>query len=267
MRRTIIVILAAVALLVGLGFAVVASGSGSTVTRARLERSLPATFAHLYVQQTRLLGRHDVTVGSLDAQAMCDKHGPEVADVGPGGDWVCLMSWNDPQVPMPTEGYGKFELNVHSNDCYTAAGPTKLTGYLTIADTHGKEVTNPVFEFDGCFDPHGDNSATGVRFPSVFNTTSASVSPDGQGQIRVKVSCGTGSDGCRGTAVATAGDASLGAVRFNVQEEATSTLVFPGELPTGATEVTLQITTRAGVAGSDSVVIPVEARSPSFDGS
>ncbi len=54
---------------------------------------------------------------------------------------------------MPTEGYGKFELNVHSNDCYTAAGPTKLTGFLTITDAHGKEVTNPAFEFDGCFDP------------------------------------------------------------------------------------------------------------------
>ena len=33
------------------------------------------------------------------------------------------MSWTDPKVPMPPEGYGKFELNVHSNDCYTAGGP------------------------------------------------------------------------------------------------------------------------------------------------
>ena len=24
------------------------------------------------------------------------------------------------------------------------------------------DVPNPVFEFDGCFDPHGDNSPTGV---------------------------------------------------------------------------------------------------------
>jgi hypothetical protein len=32
--------------------------------------------------------------------AMCDKHGADVADVGPGGDWNCLMSWTDPEVPM-----------------------------------------------------------------------------------------------------------------------------------------------------------------------
>ena len=79
-------------------------------------------------------------------------------DVGAGGDWNCLMSWTDPNVPMPAEGYGKFELNVHSNDCYTAGGPSKLTGFLTMTDTRGREVTNPVFEFDGCFDPNGDNT-------------------------------------------------------------------------------------------------------------
>ena len=56
---------------------------------------------------------------------------------------------------MPPEGYGKFELNVHSNDCYTAGGPSKFVGLLTITDTHGNDVTNPAFEFDGAFDPDG----------------------------------------------------------------------------------------------------------------
>ena len=43
---------------------------------------------------------------------------------------------------MPPEGYGKFEVEVHSNGCYTAGGPSKLVGFQTITDTRGREVTN-----------------------------------------------------------------------------------------------------------------------------
>ena len=135
MRRTLLTALIALIVVLGLGGAVVAaSGGASSVTRARLERALPGTFANLYVNRARLQGRDDLTPESLNAQAMCDKHGAQNLDVGPGGDWVCLMSWNDPQVPMPPEGYGKFELNVDSNGCFTAVGQTKLTGFLTITD-------------------------------------------------------------------------------------------------------------------------------------
>ncbi|GAA3290792.1 hypothetical protein GCM10020218_062250 [Dactylosporangium vinaceum] len=34
-----------------------------------------------------------------------------------------------------------------------AGGPSKLVGLATITDTHGNDVTNPVFELDGAFDP------------------------------------------------------------------------------------------------------------------
>ena len=120
------------------------------------------------------------------------------------------MSWHDPQNPMPTEGYGKFELNVHSNDCYTAGGPSKLTGFLTLTDKAGKEVTNPLFEFDSCFDPHGDTSPTGHRFPSVVGVLGSSVNPDAQGKAGVQLSCGTGAGGCAGTVKVTAGGTNLG---------------------------------------------------------
>jgi hypothetical protein len=53
------------------------------------------------------------------------------------------------------EQTGKFELQARSNSCYTAGGPTKLIGLVTITDTRGKDVPNPVFEFDGCFNPKG----------------------------------------------------------------------------------------------------------------
>jgi hypothetical protein len=152
---------------VGAGVAVFALGAcgGSDVTKARLERSLPVTFSNLYVQQAKLLGHKGISVQSLHARAMCDKGGPKVADRGTGADWICLMQWSDPNVKLP-DGSGKFELNAHSNDCYTAGGPSKLVGLQTITDTHGNDVANPVFEFDSCFDPAGTNAPTGVWFPT-----------------------------------------------------------------------------------------------------
>src|SRR4051812_36690362 len=86
-----------------------ASTSHSSVTRARLERDLPRTFSNLYVQQAALLGNKGITVKSMHAQAQCDKGGPNVPDRGPGADWICYMSWHDPNVDetiMP----GKFEV-------------------------------------------------------------------------------------------------------------------------------------------------------------
>jgi hypothetical protein len=136
--RSLVAVLAVVLLVGGAAGAVALRGGDSSVTRPRLERSLPALFANLYVQQARLVGHDDVTAASLHARAMCDKHGPDVPDVGPGGDWTCLMSWDDPHLPMPAEGYGKFELNVHSNSCFTATGPSKLIGFITLTDTKGR---------------------------------------------------------------------------------------------------------------------------------
>src|SRR3954451_1631759 len=91
---------------------------GSDVTRARLERSLPPAFERLYVQQAQLLGHKGITVASLRANAQCDKGGKDVPDRGPGADWICLMTWQDPNLPAGTLP-GKFEVNAHSNDCYT----------------------------------------------------------------------------------------------------------------------------------------------------
>jgi hypothetical protein len=259
MRRTILAVLAALVAVLALGSAVLAGGGGSsTVTRARLEKTLPVTFANLYVQQAGILGRDDLTPASLHAKAMCDKHGPDVADVGPGGDWTCLMSWTDPDVPMPAEGYGKFELNVHSNDCYTAAGPTKLTGFLTITDTAGKEVTNPLFEFDGCFDPNSDNTQTSVAFPSLLSVTSTTLTPDSQGRTGLQVTCGTGSEGCSGTVTATAGGVDLGTTPIDLQEESTATLAVPNPVPDGVDQVSFQLELKTGVGPSDPVSLPVQ---------
>ncbi len=258
MRRIILVALIALVTVVAFGSAVAAGGHGSSVTRARLERSLPVTFANLYVEQARILGRDDLTPESLHAEAMCDKHGPDVADVGPGGDWVCLIGWTDPKMPLPPEGYGKFELNVHSNDCYTVTGPSKIIGFLTITDPRGLEVINPVFEFDGCFDPNGDNTSTGVAFPSLLSVTSTSVAPDDQGRVGLQVSCGAGRGGCLGTVTAKAGGRDLGPLPYSLQEQSTGTLTLPTSVPDSANEVSFRLRSATGVGPTSPVPLPVQ---------
>ncbi|GAA1977090.1 hypothetical protein GCM10009798_42890 [Nocardioides panacihumi] len=256
MRRTVIPILATLVAVVAIAagaFAV--NGGSSSITKARLERSLPTTFSNLYVQRARIQGRTDVTAASLHATAMCDKGGAALPDVGPGGDWNCLMSWTDPQVPMPQEGYGKFELNVHSNGCYTAGAPSKLVGFMTMTDATGRTVTNPVSEFDGCFDPQGDNTPTGNSFPSLLSVLSTTVQPTVDHRAPIQISCGTGDGGCAGTVSATSGGVSLGSMGYAVKEEQTATLTLPDPMPAGASDVTFTFAPTKGVASTKPTTI------------
>jgi hypothetical protein len=176
-------------------------------------------------------------------------------DVGPGSNWNCLVSWTDPHVPMPPEGYGKFELDVHSNGCYTAGGPSKLVGFQTLTDARGREATNPVYEFDGCFDPHGDNAPTGNEFPSLLTVTTTALLPDPDHKVSLQVSCGTGIRGCVGTVSAAAGSTPLGTVPFDVPEEQTARLPFPTPVPDGAQSVTFTVSVSTGVGPTSPVTV------------
>jgi hypothetical protein len=120
------------------------------VTKARLEQSLAPTFANLYVQRARILGEPGITVASTAASADCDRGGPKVADVGPGADWICMVAFHDDH---GQDQVGKFELHVLADSTYVAGGPSKLIGLAVITDKDGKDVPNPVFEFDAGFDP------------------------------------------------------------------------------------------------------------------
>jgi hypothetical protein len=254
MRRFIISVIAALVLVVAVGGGVLAgTGGGSSVTQARLERALPANFANLYADQAKLLGHEGITPESLNARAMCDKGGAVEDNIGPGSNWNCLVSWTDPNNPMPVEGYGKFEVSVHTNGCYTAGGPSRLVGFQTITDTHGRQVTNPVYEFDGCFDLDGDNTPTGNEFPSLLNVTTTTLLPDAHRRISLQVSCGTGSTGCKGSVRATAGDTELGIVPVDLLEEQTANLHFPTPVPAGADSVTFTITVIEGTGSKGPV--------------
>jgi hypothetical protein len=189
---------------------------------------------------------------------MCEKGGPDMPDVGPGSDWICLVGWADPNVPMPPEGYGKFEVTVHSNDCCTVGGPSKLVGFQTINDRRGRTVTNPVYEFDGCFDPNGGTTATGVSFPSVLQVTSTVLTVDPDGKTGVQVRCGAGDGGCIGVMTVSDGSTTLGTVRYDMLEQATPTLAVPVALPLDATERTFTFTPTSGVAPPKQTTLPIQ---------
>jgi len=121
------------------------------VTKARLERSLDPVYTNLYLQQAKILGHPQFSAADLASNTTCHRGGPKVKDVGPGADWICHIIFTD-QAGKRQDG--KFELNAKSNGCYVATGPSRINGPVIITDVvTGRDVINPVFEFDACYDP------------------------------------------------------------------------------------------------------------------
>ncbi len=142
--------LAGVAIIAALTAALTAAlvGCSADVTRPRVETSLGPVFANLYVQQQALLGHPGLTPAAV-ARPTCHRTTPGSHDKGAGSDWICQVGWTDGTGKTQS---GKFELQVRSNGCYQAGGPSKIVGPVMIRSVVGKQVINPVFEFDGCFD-------------------------------------------------------------------------------------------------------------------
>jgi hypothetical protein len=119
---------------------------GPDVTQNRVEDAVGPAFANLYGHQQQLLG-HPLTVRP-QASATCQRNNKGVANQGAGDDWVCQLLL---QLSGPTSLY-TYELNVKANGCYVADGPPALIGGRTLTTAGGRNVTNPLFAFDGCFD-------------------------------------------------------------------------------------------------------------------
>jgi hypothetical protein len=133
---------------VGLG----ASGCGSSgITGGRLDRAVAPTFANLYVLQQSLRGRK-VAAASLNSRAACTRGDAATADSGAGNDWTCTVTWfnTGPNIAVTAS----YQVHVQTNGCYTADGdgPADLNGQQLITAADGASVTNPLWEFDGCFD-------------------------------------------------------------------------------------------------------------------
>ena len=171
------------------------------------------------------------------------------------------MSWTDPEVPMPPEGYGKFEVNVHSNDCYTAGGPSKLTGFLTMTDTHGRRGHQPGLRVRRLLRPErrqhphrGGLPLTARRHQHHHHTRRARQRP-----------------ACRSPAAPATRAApepsppppetrTSGTMPIDLAEESTATLPLPGPVPAGAKELTFTVHMTTGAGPTSPVTLPVQGR-------
>lgn len=135
----------------GLAALAALSGCGSPdVTKSRLEGATQQEFVNLYLKQAAILGDTRVTRQTMAPQTTCDRGGPKVADVGPGSDWICHTFFIDGKGVRQD---GKLEVQARANACYTATAPSRITGPIKITGVDGKDHLNPVFEFDGCYNP------------------------------------------------------------------------------------------------------------------
>lgn len=127
------------------------SASGSGIDKAKLNRSLATSFAHLYRMQTGELHRPDVTEARLRTSAACDKGGSLVDDVGAGNDWRCVVSWNLPG--SSATGQAIYQLDVTPDGRYVADGdgPQQVNGFFQVHTSSG-DVPNPLWQFDGTVD-------------------------------------------------------------------------------------------------------------------
>ena len=125
--------------------------AGSGIDKPKLDRSLATAFAHLYRMQTGELHRPDVTEAQLRTSASCDKGGGLVADVGPGNDWRCVVSW---RLPGATAiGSAVYQLDVSPDGRYVADGdgPQEVNGFFQVHTATG-DAPNPLWQFDGSVD-------------------------------------------------------------------------------------------------------------------
>lgn len=146
--------LARVAGLAGaVGLAGVLAGCGpAAVTPPPLERSMAQTFANLYVLQQVEMGNPRPSPAALRTTAQCQKGTPATTQRGAGNDWVCLVTYlvDGPGTPVTAT----YNVDVRSDGCYAADGdgPASLNGSRTITGPGYRQVTNPLWLIDGCFD-------------------------------------------------------------------------------------------------------------------
>jgi ABC-2 type transport system permease protein len=141
-------IVAAVVVLVG----ALSACSGVTLSAARLEQSIAPTFGRLYARQQVLQGNPRPHVADLRTRANCVKGAPSDEQQGAGNDWMCYVSYlADGAGTRVTASY---VVDVKTDGCYAADGdgPTTLNGRRTVTGPGYRQVLNPLWLIDGCFD-------------------------------------------------------------------------------------------------------------------
>jgi hypothetical protein len=126
--------------------ALLCAACSSSLTTKDLTPSFEQSFGNLYVDQQRALGRTDVGLQSLHPLTSCRRTGTDVA--GPGDDWLCTVQYTDGGAPTAQS----FEVQLKPDGCWKADGPSTAQPAQLADPSTGALVTNPLSQFDGCFD-------------------------------------------------------------------------------------------------------------------
>lgn len=153
-RRVLVGALLPLAALFAVTVAVIAGAtpaSGSGIDGAKLDRSLATAYAHIYRMQTRELHRPAVTEAELRASASCNKGDGTGANVGPGNDWRCVVTWQLP--PSTPIGSAIYQLDVSPDGHYVADGdgPKEVNGFFEVQTSTG-DIPHPLWQFNGQVD-------------------------------------------------------------------------------------------------------------------
>lgn len=149
-RRLRLPLLAAVAAVAALS--ATGCGGSANLTPDRLQASLGATFANLYVLQQSYMGNPPVRAASLDSKASCQKGGTVDVPQEGSGAWLCEITYlpAGPQYPV----IAKYNVDVQTDGCYAADGdgPASVNGSPTVTGPGYRQLINPLALIDGCFD-------------------------------------------------------------------------------------------------------------------
>lgn len=126
--------------------AALVSGCSTALTPQALSPAVSRTFSGLYVGQQQLLGRTDVSAADLHALGSCRRS--STAAEGPGEDWLCTVQYVD----AVTSSAQTFEVQLKADGCWKADGPPATQPAVLVDPGSGRQVTNPLSEFDGCLD-------------------------------------------------------------------------------------------------------------------
>jgi hypothetical protein len=126
------------------------TGCSSAITSDRLQPEVGTTFGNLYVRQQAVLGHPGIDASATQAGARCARRGSDTPSRGAGDDWTCELTW---QGADGSPLIAVYEVQVRANGCFTATGPPNIVGVQTLTTPEGGRRVNPLYQFDGCFDP------------------------------------------------------------------------------------------------------------------
>ena len=129
------------------------AGCGSTgITAGSLEHSIAPTFGRLYVRQQVEVGNPRPMLQDIRAHAHCVKGTRSEPQRGAGSDWVCYVTYlaAGPGTPV----VATYDVTVQTDGCYAADGdgPVALNGRQTITAVGYRQIRNPLWLLNGCFD-------------------------------------------------------------------------------------------------------------------